>query len=50
MFDEEGIIDHIIELAEAIKDWERYKKISLQELTENRDKKNMVLHILFIAI
>ena len=50
MFDEEGIIDHIIELEEALKDWERYKKISLEDLSTDRDKKNMVLHALLIAI
>ncbi|MHA1300518.1 MAG: type VII toxin-antitoxin system HepT family RNase toxin [Candidatus Helarchaeota archaeon] len=50
MFDEEGIIDHIIELEEAIRDWERYKKIPLEALSTDRDKRNMVLHALLIAI
>ena len=32
MFDKEGIIDHIRELEEAMKDWERYQAVSLEEL------------------
>jgi uncharacterized protein YutE (UPF0331/DUF86 family) len=50
MFDREGIIDHISELEEAIKDWERYQVISLEELRSDRDKRNMVLHALLVAI
>ena len=50
MFDQEGIIDHILELEQAIIDWERYQKISLDELKKDRDKKNMVLHVLLISI
>jgi uncharacterized protein YutE (UPF0331/DUF86 family) len=50
MFDQEGIIDHILELEQAIIDWERYQEIPLEELKKDRDKKNMVLHILLISI
>jgi len=32
MFDEEGVIDHLRELNESLKDWERYQSISLEEL------------------
>ncbi|HUX98542.1 MAG TPA: DUF86 domain-containing protein [Candidatus Deferrimicrobium sp.] len=50
MFDQEGIIDHILELEQAILDWERYQEITLEELKKDRDKKNMVLHVLLISI
>jgi uncharacterized protein YutE (UPF0331/DUF86 family) len=50
MFDREGIIDHIRELEEAVKDWERYQAISLKELRSDRDKRNMVLHALLVSM
>jgi len=50
MYDREGIIDHVEELEQAISDWERYQKISLDEFKKNRDKKNMILHALLISI
>ncbi|MHA1231583.1 MAG: type VII toxin-antitoxin system HepT family RNase toxin [Candidatus Helarchaeota archaeon] len=50
MFDENGIIDHIHELELSIKDWERYQKLSIHELKHDRDKQNMVLHAMLIAI
>jgi uncharacterized protein YutE (UPF0331/DUF86 family) len=50
MFDVNGILDHLRELNESLKDWERYQSISLEELITNRDKRNMVLHALLISI
>lgn len=50
MLDEKGVIDHISELEEAIKDWGRYQTISLEELHSDRDKRNMVLHALLVGI
>ena len=50
MFDEKGILDHLRELNESLKDWERYQAISLEELHTDRDKRNMVLHALLISI
>ena len=50
MFDEEGVIDHLRELNESLKDWERYQSISLEELHTDRDKRNMVLHAMLISI
>jgi uncharacterized protein YutE (UPF0331/DUF86 family) len=50
MFDDKGILDHIRELNESLKDWERYQSISLEELHTDRDKRNMILHALLISI
>ena len=50
MFDEKGILDHLRELNESLKDWRRYQSISLEELRTDRDKKNMVLYSLLISI
>ena len=50
MFDKRGVTDHIRELEQAIGDWERYQSISLEELKADRDKRNMVLHAMLVAI
>lgn len=50
MLDEKRAIDHINELEEALKDWERYQALSLDDLVSERDKKNMVLHALPVSI
>jgi len=50
MFDKRGMIDHIRELEQAAKDWRRYQSISLDELRQDRDKRNMVLHALLVSI
>jgi len=50
MFNEKGILDHLRELDESLKDWERYQAISLEELHTDRDKRNMVLHAMLISI
>jgi uncharacterized protein YutE (UPF0331/DUF86 family) len=44
------VLSHLRELSEALKDWERYQSISIEELGTNRDKKNMVLHAMLISI
>ncbi len=44
------LLAHLRELNEALKDWERYKSISLEELRKDRDKRNMVLHALLVSI
>jgi uncharacterized protein YutE (UPF0331/DUF86 family) len=50
MFDEKGMLDHLRELNESLKDWERYQSLSLEELHTDRDRRNMVLHVLLISI
>lgn len=50
MFDDKGILDHVRELNESLKDWERYQSISLEELHTDRDKRNMIFHALLISI
>ena len=50
MYDEKGILDHLRELNESLKDWERYQSVSLEELHTDRDKRNMILHALLISI
>ncbi len=45
-----GVLSHLRELSEALKDWERYQSISLEELHTDRDKRNMVLHALLTSI
>ncbi|GEM_PF-1668730 len=49
MFDEKGILDHLMELKESLRDWDRYQSISLEELHADRDKRNMVLHAMLIS-
>lgn len=50
MFDKRGTTDHLRELEQAMSDWERYQSISLEELKTDRDKRNMVLHAMLVAI
>lgn len=50
MFDKRGTTDHLRELEQAMSDWERYQSISLKELKTDRDKRNMVLHAMLVAI
>ncbi len=44
------ILDYLRELNDALKDWENYQSISIEELREDRDKRNMVLHALLVSI
>lgn len=48
--DEEGILQHLQELNESLKDWERYQSISKEDLVRDRDKRNMVLHAMLVSI
>ncbi len=50
MVDKQGIFDHLRELEAALEDWKRYKSISLEALRQDRDKRNMVLYAMFVAI
>src|SRR3989304_7075966 len=45
-----GVLDHLRELNAAVNDWERYRTISLEELKNDRDKLNMVLHAMLVSI
>jgi uncharacterized protein YutE (UPF0331/DUF86 family) len=50
ILDIEGMIGHLRELNAALSDWERYRTISLEDLKNDRDKMNMVLHAMLVAI
>jgi uncharacterized protein YutE (UPF0331/DUF86 family) len=38
------------ELEESREDWERYQRYSLQDIKNDRDKRNMVLHAMLVSI
>ncbi len=44
------VLLHLRELDEAISDWERYQKFSLEELKTDRDTRNMTLHAMLVSI
>jgi uncharacterized protein YutE (UPF0331/DUF86 family) len=44
------ILSYLRELNDALIDWENYQGISIEELREDRDKRNMVLHALLVSI
>ncbi len=44
------IMTYLRELSDALKDWEKYQSISIEELRADRDKRNMVLHALLVSI
>ena len=44
------VLSHLRELDEAIKDWERYQRFSLEDLKTDRDTRNMVLHAMLVSI
>ena len=51
MVDTESLLIHLRELKEAYKDLSRYRQeVTLQDLKESRDKRNMVLHALLVSI
>lgn len=41
---------YLRELEESLKDWQRYRNISLEELKKDRDKRNMILHAMLVSI
>ena len=45
-----GIIEHLSELEDSLKDWKRYQKVTSEELRIDRDKRNMVLHAMLVSI
>lgn len=48
---EEDMARQLIELDEVMDDWKRYREtVSLRELLENRDTRNMVLYAVLVAI
>jgi uncharacterized protein YutE (UPF0331/DUF86 family) len=44
------MLSFLRELDGAITDWENYQSISIEELREDRNKRNMVLHAMLISI
>ncbi|HEY9206559.1 MAG TPA: DUF86 domain-containing protein [Candidatus Methanoperedens sp.] len=50
ILDRDGVIGHLRELNAAIGDWDRYRSISLEDLKNDRDKMNMVLHAMLVSI
>lgn len=44
------ILGYLRELNDALTDWENYQGISIEELREDRNKRNMVLHALLVSI
>jgi uncharacterized protein YutE (UPF0331/DUF86 family) len=50
IMDKDGVLNHLRELSAALDDWERYKDIDLGDLKRDRDKMNMVLHAMLVAI
>lgn len=51
MLEQSWLVEPFQELEEALGDWERYKAgVSLEDLRTDRDKRNMVLHALLVAI
>ncbi|KCZ73109.1 hypothetical protein ANME2D_00168 [Candidatus Methanoperedens nitroreducens] len=44
------ILTYLRELNDALTDWEKYQKISIEELRADRDKRNMVLHAMLVSI
>ncbi len=44
------LMTYLRELSDALKDWEKYQNISIEELRTDRDKRNMMLHALLVSI
>ncbi len=44
------ILSYMRELSDALEDWEKYQGLSKEELREDRDKRNMVLHAMLVSI
>jgi uncharacterized protein YutE (UPF0331/DUF86 family) len=43
-------LSNLRELEISLKDWERYQRYSLQDLKNDRDKRNMILHAMLVSI
>jgi uncharacterized protein YutE (UPF0331/DUF86 family) len=44
------VLYNLRELEEALDDWQRYQRYSLQDMKKDRDKRNMVLHAMLVSI
>ena len=44
------VLSHLKELDESLKDWERYQRYTLEDLRNDRDKRNMMLHAMLVSI
>jgi len=44
------ILTYLRELNNSLEDWGNYQSISIDDLRENRDKRNMVLHAMLVSI
>jgi len=45
------LLQHLQEMDEALADWERYqKKVTLEQMQDDRDTRNMVLHAMLVSI
>lgn len=44
------ILTYLRELSDALKDWENYQSLSIEELRDDRDNRNMVLHAMLVSI
>jgi len=44
------ILTYLRELNDALEDWDKYQHISIEELKDDRDKRNMVLHAMLVSI
>jgi uncharacterized protein YutE (UPF0331/DUF86 family) len=43
-------LSNLRELEISLRDWERYQRYSLQDLKNDRDKRNMILHVMLVSI
>lgn len=51
MVDRQGILEHLREMEASLQDWERYAAtLSYEEMRKDRDKRNMALHAMLVAI
>ncbi len=44
------LFHHMRELEEALRDWERYRRISEEQFLQNRDTQHMVHHAMLLSI
>lgn len=44
------VLSSLRELEISLNDWERYQRYSLEDLKKDRDKRNMILHVMLVSI
>ena len=44
------VLSSLRELEISLNDWERYQRYSLEDLKKDRDKRNMMLHVMLVSI